>query len=155
VVGTLLAETGAMEADAPGSETLTVDFAQMEREWVDAVIRQDRSTLVRLLAADFTLVVSSAPDRAVPRATWLVQALGPYRVRSAKVDGLTVRQVVADLASVSLLLTLEASVGGVDRSTTFFIVDIWRRADTGWQVVTRYSSRPEEASASSRAVSGE
>ena len=54
----------------------------------------------------------------------------------------------------ALLLAVEASVGGVDRSTTFFIVDLWRRAPAGWRVVARYSSRPEEASASSRAVTG-
>ena len=97
------------------------DFGRLEREWVDAVIQQDRTMLERLLAADYVLVVSAAPDRAVPRATWLDQALGPYRVRSAQIDGLAVRQVAADVATVSLLLTLEASVGGVDRSTTHFI----------------------------------
>jgi ketosteroid isomerase-like protein len=148
-------EGDAMTADTPNSTALVAGFVRLEREWADAVIRQDRDALERLLAADFALVVSAAPERAVPRAMWLDQALGPYRVRSAQVSGVAVRQVAADLASVSLLLAMEASVGGVDRSTTFFVVDIWRRASAGWQVVARYSSRPEEASASSRAVTGE
>lgn len=144
-----------MTADTSGTGALAAELARLEREWVDAVMRQDGAALDRLLAADYALIVSTAPDRVVPRATWLDQALGPYRVRSAQIDGLAVRQVAADVATVSLLLTLEASVGGVDRSTTHFIVDVWRRVAIGWQVVSRYSARPEEASASSRAVTGE
>jgi hypothetical protein len=144
-----------MTADNSGTGALAAELARLEREWVGAVMRQDGATLDRLLAADYALIVSTAPDRVVPRAMWLDQALGPYRVRSAQIDGLAVRQVAADVASVSLLLTLEASVGGVDRNTTHFIVDVWRRAAIGWQVVSRYSARPEEASVSSRAVTGE
>lgn len=144
-----------MTAETSGTAPLEQEFARLEREWADAAIRQDRATLERLVAPDFALVVSAAPERTVQRAMWLDQALGPYRVRSAQVSGLAVRQVADGHAAVSFLLSMEASVGGVERSSTFFIVDLWRRAEAGWQAVVRYSSRPEEASASSRAVTGE
>ncbi|HEX2174143.1 MAG TPA: DUF4440 domain-containing protein [Dehalococcoidia bacterium] len=60
-----------MTANTPGTPALAEDFARLEREWADAVIRQDPATLDRLLAADFALVVSTAPDRVIPRGTWL------------------------------------------------------------------------------------
>jgi hypothetical protein len=141
--------------DDSNASALAAEFAQLEGAWADAVIRQDPIALEALLASDYALVVSAAPDRVVSRATWLEQALGQYRVRSAQISGLAVRPASDDVANVSLLLALEASVGNVSRSTTFFIVDVWRQSPRGWQVVTRYSSRPEEVSASSRAVTGE
>jgi hypothetical protein len=131
---------------------LTAEFERLERDWAEAVIRQDRVALERLLAPDYALIVSAAPERTVPRATWLDQAVGPYRVRAHSTAGLTARPVADGVVVVSLVLALDASVGGVDRSLTFFVVDLWRRADAAWQVVARYSARPEEASASSRAV---
>ena len=144
-----------MAVDTSGTMALAAEFAQLERAWADAVVRQDRAVLEGLLAPDYALVVSAAPDRPVRRATWLEQAVGPYRMRSYQIDALMARPVADGLVAVNLLLTIEASVSGVDRSVTFFIVDVWRRAENGWQVVLRYSSRPEDASASSRAVTGE
>ena len=141
--------------DNANAAALAAELAQLERTWADAVIRQDTIALEALLATDYALVVSAAPDRVVSRARWLEQALGPYRVSSAQISGLAVRPVSEDVANVSLLLALEASVSNVSRSTTFFIVDVWRHYPGGWQVVTRYSARPEEVSASSRAVTGE
>ena len=132
-----------------------VEFERLERAWADAVMRHDRSALEQLLAPEYALIVSAAPARPVPRATWLEQALGPYRVCRYTIEGLAARSVTDDVVAVSLVLTTDASVGGVDRSMTFFIVDVWRRADTAWQVVQRYSALPETASASTRAVTGE
>jgi hypothetical protein len=85
----------------------------------------------------------------------LEQALGPYRVRRYMIESLAALPVTEEVVAVSLMLATEASVGGVDRSMTFLIVDIWRRAGMAWQVVQRYSALPEAASASARAVTGE
>ena len=71
------AEGGMMTVDTHGAAPLAEEFARLEREWADAVVRQDRAALEALLAPNYTPVVSAAPDRPVPRATWLEQAVGP------------------------------------------------------------------------------
>ena len=83
------------------------------------------------------------------------RAVGPYRVRGYTIDGLAARPVTDSVVAVSLVLATDASVGGVNRSMTFFIVDLWRQAGGTWQVVQRYSAFPEAGSASARAVTGE
>ena len=140
--------------DAPHAEALTAEFEGLERAWADALVRQDHVALDRLLAPDFALVVSAAPDRPVSRDVWLVQALGPYRVEHARIQRLHARVLADGLVAVSLLFEQRATMGGVDRSGTFFLTDIWRRGGARWEVVVRYSARPEPESASSRAVTG-
>lgn len=137
-----------------GARDLTAEFARLERVWADAVIAQDRATLEHMLAPEYCLVVSAAPDRPVPRASWLDQAVGPYRVRRAATHALAARQVGEGVVAVSLLLEMEASVGDIDRSMTLFIVDVWRRDADGWRVVVRPSSLPEAGAQSNRAVTG-
>jgi hypothetical protein len=131
------------------------EFERLERLWADAVVQQDRVALEHILAPEYELIISAAPERPVPRATWIEQATGPYRVRGYTITNLVIRLVTDDVAAVSLTLTTEASVGGVDRSVTFFIVDLWQRTGGVWRVVQRYSALPEASSASSRAVTGE
>jgi hypothetical protein len=43
------------------ADTQATDFERLERAWADAVLQQDRIALERLLAPEYTLVVSAAP----------------------------------------------------------------------------------------------
>jgi ketosteroid isomerase-like protein len=61
-------------------------------------------------------------------------------------------RVLGDLAIASFIADLAARVRGAERSGKYFITDVWRHRDGAWRVVGRYSSRPEEASSSTRAL---
>ena len=140
---------------AARDEALRTEFEALERSWADALVRQDRVALEQFLAPDYALVVSAAPEQPVARDAWLAQALGPYRIEHFRILQLHARLLADGLVAVSLLFEQQANVGGIDRSGVFFLIDVWRRGGSRWEVIARYSARPEPASVSSRAVAGE
>jgi hypothetical protein len=87
----------------------------------------------------FTQRVSDAPERSLPRALW-GQPSGRYKIESIEGRHHAARKLAEDLAVVSLLLTQQATFEGRDRSGDFYVVDIWRKGDHGWQMIARYSS---------------
>jgi hypothetical protein len=138
---------------APAAPDLTAAFKRLERAWSDVIIAQDRAALERILAPEYCLVVSAAPDRPVPRATWLDGATGYYRMRRSDNAAVAAHPISEDVV-VNCLLETKVTVSGVDRSGTFFIVDVWRRDADGWRVVVRPSALPEASTPSSRAATG-
>ncbi len=145
----------AARAGAQGdADSLTAarEIAHLEEVWATALVQQDTAVLQRLLAPEYALIVSASPERPIPRAAWLA-TLPEYRTRSLAINALTVR-ALGELAIASFVGDLDARVRGVERRGRYFLTDVWQRQDGTWRVVARYSSRPEEASASTRALEG-
>jgi ketosteroid isomerase-like protein len=108
--------------------------------------------LERTLAPEFALVVSARPEARVDRAAWLRTAGTEYTCETFRYDGMQVRDF-GDVVVVSSLATQRATAFGQDRSGTFFLTDIWRVGAEGrWQVIARYSSYGEPATASAQAL---
>jgi ketosteroid isomerase-like protein len=124
----------------------------LQEAWMAAWMANDRATLERLLAPDFALVVSARPEARVDRAAWLRTAGTEYTCEAFAYDGMQVRDF-GDVVLVSSLATQRATAFGQDRSGTFFLTDVWRiAADGAWQVIARYSSHAEPATASAQAL---
>ena len=136
-------------------DALTAEFEALEHAWAEALVRRDRAALELFVAPDYVLIISTAPDQLVARDAWLAQAVGSYRIEHFRIERLHARLLADGLVAVSLLFEQRANVGDIDRSGVFFLVDIWRRGAARWEVVARYSARPEPTSVSSRAVTGE
>jgi ketosteroid isomerase-like protein len=134
------------------SDSLTIAGAieRLEHQWASALVQQDTAVLQRLLAPEYALVVSASPERPMMREAWLA-TLPEYRTRSLVISGLTVR-VLGDLAIASFVGDLVARVRGAERRGKYFLTDVWRHQGGAWLVIARYSSRPEEASASTRVL---
>jgi Domain of unknown function (DUF4440) len=132
-------------------ENTLVDFAQLEHNWADAIVRHDEAALERILHPDYQLIISAAPERPVSRVTWLQMAVQGYDIHKYQLSALRARRL-GDVAVVSCLFWQHATVNGVDRSGTFFIVDIWSKSGDEWRATARFSSHPEPPSASSRVV---
>ena len=132
------------------SLTVAAEIARLEQRWATALVKQDTAMLQRLLAPDYALVVSASPRRPIIRAAWLA-TLPEYQTQSLTITGLTVR-VLGDLALASFIGDLAARVRGVERRGKYFLTDVWRQQNGEWYVIARYSSRPEEASSSTRAL---
>lgn len=123
----------------------------LQNQWMQAWVDQDRNTIEKILAPEYQLIVSSMPDRPITREQW-IGMLPRYTAEGFKYEKMAVR-IFGDTAVVSSLLTpSNAKVDGVNRSFRFFITDVWNRRDDRWQVVGRYSSMPEENTASSQAL---
>jgi ketosteroid isomerase-like protein len=132
------------------SLTVAAEIERLEQRWATALVKQDTAMLQRLLAPDYALVVSASPKRPIMRAAWLA-TLPEYQTQSLTITGLTVR-VLGDLALASFIGDLAARVRGVERRGKFFLTDVWRQQNGRWRVIARYSSRPEEASSSTRTL---
>jgi hypothetical protein len=120
---------------------LTDVLRLLEQELDDAALHgfTDTKTMERLVSHQFTQRVSDAPERSLPRAFW-GQPSGRYKIESIEGRHHAARKLAEDLAVVSLLLTQQATFEGRDRSGDFYVVDIWRKGDHGWQMIARYSS---------------
>lgn len=127
------------------------EIRRLQNEWMQAWVRQDRPKLERILAPEYALTVSSMPDRPISRSQWLGM-LNRYTAESFEYDRMLVR-LFGDFAVVSSIgRAIGAQVDGADRSFPFFLTDVWRKRQGRWQVVARYSSLPEGATKSSRAL---
>lgn len=129
-------------------ENLTATFSSLENAFALGYQEKRTSALEALLAPEYTLTISARPSAPVSRAQWL--ALIPnYNVHSFEIRGIQVRCLDTSdlnkcgLAVVSSINKQEADVGGQDRSSEFFIVDIWAHRNGNWVVLSRYSGRTE------------
>jgi ketosteroid isomerase-like protein len=131
---------------------VVAEITALQEAWMRAWIANDRAVLERTLAPEFALVVSARPEARVDRAAWLRTAGGDYTCESFRYDAMQVRDF-GDVIAVSSLATQRATAFGEDRSGTFFLTDIWRPGvDGAWQVIARYSSHAEPATASAQAL---
>jgi hypothetical protein len=84
----------AQETAATGMPTIEVDFfTRLEKQLMEAVVKQDRSALEPLLTSDFELRTSRTGGELTFRDEWLQEAISTYKVRSFRISGLTVRPV--------------------------------------------------------------
>jgi hypothetical protein len=131
---------------------VVAEITVLQEAWMRAWIANDRAVLERTLAPEFALVVSARPEARVDRAAWLRTAGGDYTCESFRYDAMQVRDF-GEVIAVSSLATQRATAFGEDRSGTFFLTDIWRPGvDGAWQVIARYSSHAEPATASAQAL---
>jgi len=128
------------------------EVEERSNRWMQSWVAQDRATLEEMLAPDYALIVSSAADRSIDRATWLATC-DRYIAQSFEYRDVQIRELAPGIAVMSAIAQQEAKLDEIDRSGSFFVTDIWRQSPDGrWQVCVRYSSHPEPAGASSAAL---
>lgn len=123
--------------------------------WMQAWMDQDRATLDDYLGPDFALIVSTVPTRPLERSDWLKTAVTAYVCTRFAYRDVHCRRLSRDNVAMSAIADFDAEIGGVDRSGRYFVTDLWQRAigsAHGWQIHTRYSSRPGEVDASVQAL---
>lgn len=122
--------------------------------WMQAWVDQDHAVLEDSLAPDYALIVSAMPGQRMDRDRWLATS-SAYRCSRFAYRDVQVRDLAPGLAVMSSIADQQAKMGEVDRSGSFFLVDVWRLEPDGqWRVCSRYSAHPEPAGASSRGLAG-
>lgn len=112
-------------------------YLQLERDLQDALVDQNIAELNRLLAADFEVRSADRAD-ATGSDDWRQQEMRA-NLSKAGVRDLAVREF-DDIAIVSFFLDRTRVWKGKPVSTTWYIVDVWRRSAKKLQV--RYTSQP-------------
>ena len=132
-----------------------VAVQRVPRQGMEEWMGQDRTALDRFLAPDYAMIVSTVHTHPLERCNWLGIAVDAYVCTRFEYEGIHGRRISADLVAMSAIADFDATMAGIDRSGRYFVTDLWRRTDSGWQVCARYSSRPGEADASVRALLAE
>jgi hypothetical protein len=120
------------------------DILGASERWMRAWQDQNRNALERLLAPDFTLVVSTAPHYHFNRKDWIDLATGPYACTRFAYEHVQFHRLNADIVVMSAIADQDAGLGLEDRSGRFFVTDIWKRFGRTWKVCARYSAPPSD-----------
>jgi hypothetical protein len=120
--------------------SLEQDITDLERQWMNAFLQQDRATCDRLLADDF--LITSARGSVHGKDQWLKNAMGDFVGEKFYWDDIRVRSLARDVVLVHARVSQTASVAGQDWSGTFLLSDLWVQRDGRWQVVARHGTGP-------------
>ena len=105
------------------------EFSQHERALAEALHNADRATSDHMLMADFELRDSAMPNQPTPRAQWLA---------SAHPDTAAEQMAVHDYGDVAVV----SFVNRADKpASAAFVVDVWHKQGTDWQLAVRYQSQ--------------
>ena len=138
------ATTSSSSAAAPVSATAPAEdveatIAQLERNWVQAIVKKDTAALERILADDFN---GTSPTAHTYTRTAAVNDIksASYVVDSMELDEISVN--VYGNTAVALTSQEEKSrYDGRDTSGHFHFTDVWVNRDGRWQVVASHGTR--------------
>jgi ketosteroid isomerase-like protein len=143
--GTLVDETaatfgtGAPPAATAYTEEVEATVAQLEREWVAAIVKKDAAALDRLLAEEFAGVSPTAhyydKSMAIDDLT-----TGTYQVESMVLDEVSVN-AYGDFAVAFASQEEKSRYAGTDISGHYHYTNVWARRDGRWQVVASHGTR--------------
>lgn len=121
------AQPGAVHPTRQGQE-----IRQLEEALLRAIGTRDAAALERLLGDGFEMIEAQQPDLPVGRQAWIASVLRAPR-RPWEFGQIGVQQL-GEVAIASMQLQ---SVGGA--LAPLFIVDVWRREDGVWRLLTRHA----------------
>jgi ketosteroid isomerase-like protein len=130
-----------------GEDSAFAIIRERAQRWMEAWRDQDLPTLEDTLAADYSLIISSAPAERIERDRWLAM-IGTYVASRVEYLDVEMRRMSPDLVVMSSVLVADATMGDVDRSGRFFCTDLWREENGLWKVCARFSSPLFDDSAS-------
>ena len=124
--------------DAPAPER---DLVKLEREWGDAIVHRDATTLANILDDEYVL---TTPFGQVVTKAQMVESLRTPRDDSFKIKDVEQEDVFArfygDTAVVYSRFTLKGVAEGKDVSTPFRHTDVFVKRDGRWRCVTRQAT---------------
>src|SRR5262245_24874076 len=143
VAGTALTGTAAntlLRAKGKNStssaESLILD---LERKWMDAMVRRDESTLKDIMAEDFKRIEKPWPNIAMYRPQWIGNTIRFHRVENFRF--LSVEAKVSEKTDVvSVCYRWRSLDDERPFHETITAEDTWEQRDGKWQVVYRFVS---------------
>lgn len=127
----------ATQAEVRPSNSDSADILARSSQWMDAMDRQDRGTLERVIGDSFQLHLLYGNDSDVtPRLKWIDNAV-ERRWRHNGYDNVNI-VTRGDHAVMSSTQNFAPPAGGLLKpavNTSGAVVDIWERQDGEWKVV--------------------
>jgi hypothetical protein len=116
---------------------LQVLFADLERQWLEAVQQQKQAPLNSLLSDDFQVWTPTPPGEPIPREDWWKKAVA-RKLQSFELHQLAVRGVSPEISLASFVLTERLGDAGKTRTEEHFVVDVWVKTGDSWRCTDRY-----------------
>ncbi len=119
-------------AQAPRIQTVTrfvTIFSNLENQLMDALVANNTAGASRLLADDFSQWTPNPPGDPTPREAWIRtdrRDMADFRIRQMSV------KETGDRAVANFVLTAMGKA--------WFVVDVWRKNGSDWQLESRYLS---------------
>ena len=121
------------------TEEVEATVAQLERDWVAAILKKDAAALERLLADEFAGVSPTAHyyDKGMAIDDL---ATGTYQVESMALDEVSVN-AYGDFAVAFASQQEKSRYAGADISGHYHYTNVWVNRNGGWQVVASHGTR--------------
>lgn len=121
-------------------ESLVMD---LERKWMDAMVRRDEAALRSLMADDFKRIEKPWPNISVFKPQWVGNAVRWYRIELFKYLNSSVR-VSGNTAVLSSRYRWRGALGEVPVNEIVTAEDTWEQRNGRWQVVLQFISKTEK-----------
>ncbi|MCP9496425.1 MAG: nuclear transport factor 2 family protein [Pyrinomonadaceae bacterium MAG19_C2-C3] len=131
------------EVVVPG-EDVVAKLTDLEHRWADAVMRQSKANLSRLLSSDFLFISEHANPSAasVSKQSYVNRVVKEPQAKVEKFNVQTIR-VYGDTAIVNVRY-LPVAIGKV-APVEIIVTDVWVKRNNRWQAVTRHTSELKAA----------
>ena len=132
--------TAAPAAAAPAAaQDVEQTIAQLEKDWVAAIVKKDTATLNRLLASEFA---GTSPTAHTYTKSEAIEDINNAKYVVDKMDLDEVSVNVYGTTAVSFTSQEEKSkYGGKDTSGHYHFTDVWVKKDGNWQAVASHGTR--------------
>jgi hypothetical protein len=130
------APSSAAQTSPPGS--LETELVLLTNQWTDAILAKDRSKLDTLMAPDFTLHGWDGSWH-VERARWLENLFQSIDIAEYRHSAI-VPHIYGDVAAITSKWYWRGARERNEKKLFDehgYVVDVWRRANGRWQVVSR------------------
>jgi Domain of unknown function (DUF4440) len=112
-------------------------FWDIEKSLAQAFDKKDQSALGKMLNEDFKIWMPNQTGSAIGREDWLAAGKeNPSPVRLAQMAV----QFYQDVVVVKFLGQGKHPTSGKGNAHQYFVVDLWEKNDTGWELTNRYMS---------------
>jgi hypothetical protein len=138
----------AAAAASAAAQDVEATIAQLERDWVAAIVKKDTATLDRLLASEFA---GTSPTAHTYTKS---DAIGDIKDSKYVVDKMDLDEVSVNVygtTAVSFTSQEETSTyEGKDTSGHYHFTDVWVKKDGNWQAVASHGTRYDEPAANEK-----
>lgn len=114
-------------------------FTGLEKRLLEAVQKKDRNAIEGMLADDFEIGMPDADPLA--GEDWLDSVTSAdFNLKTFGIRQMTVADL-GDAAVVKFNRPQQATYKGKDQTGEFFVVDVWKKSGSSWQLANRYVAK--------------
>jgi hypothetical protein len=118
-------------------KTVSSDLAQLENDWMHAMMKRDRSFLDQVVAPEFTVTgIKYMDSAAVTRTVWMTNVMQDLTIDSVHFINTKV-STIGDIGIVRAQFYWSGTYGQDRFSDTTSFIDTWVKRNGDWRVVSR------------------